>query len=308
MKKSLTHDIQDIHYSALTIDVEDGINILMRDLFHTDIPPTPRVIDNVKILLNLFKKNGVRGTFFVLGEIAETYPSLIHEIALCGHELGVHGYFHNQIFKLTPKQAKEDIYKAKALIEDLTGEKVYGFRAPAFSIMEQTKWVLEILSELEFKYDSSIVPAKAKRYGWPGFSKEMHRLLLSNGKSLIEVPLSVVDIMGIAIPACGGGYLRYLPYPLTLQAFKIIQKNRPVIVYLHPYEIDINKYPDFFYDAMNVFSLKKKISISCYRINKGTVKKKLENLIKRFPFKPIIDIIDEYENHSKMPIKNCNIE
>lgn len=273
--------------------MEDGLNILMRDLFGNEMPPTARVISNVEVLLDLFSRYNVHATFFILGEIAATYPALVKKIASFGHELGVHGYNHDQIFKLDPAKAREDIHRAKALIEEVTGEAVYGFRAPAFSINKETSWVLDILAELEFRYDSSIVPAAAKRYGWPGFRQEMHRMNLSGGGQLIEVPLSVTRVFGRTIPACGGGYLRHFPYAVTRNAFMKIRKERPVIVYMHPYELDTGKYPDFFYEAKASMELKRRIPLSFYRMNKGTVKGKLEKLIKEFPFKPINELIND---------------
>jgi len=302
--ESIPNNIDTLTYSALSIDVEDGVNILMRDLFNIDISPTPRVIDNVNILLDLFSENKIRATFFILGEIASAYPSLVRTIASYGHEIGIHGYYHDQFFKFTPDQAREDIYRAKALIEDVTGERIYGFRAPAFSIVENTSWGLDVISELGFKYDSSIVPAKGSRYGWPRFSKEIHRLELKSGGSLIEVPLSVINFLGRTIPACGGGYLRYFPYNFTRKAFLAIQKHRPVIVYLHPYELDTDKYPDYFYEAMASLSLARRIPLFFYRVNKGTVKRKLGLLIKEFPFKPIINIINDYEKRSNIPVRS----
>lgn len=280
-------------YSALTIDVEDGLNILMRDLFGEEMSPTNRVINNVEVLLDLFSSYEVRGTFFILGEIASAFPSLVKKIASQGHEIGVHGYNHDQIFKLTPERAREDIYRAKALIEDVSGEEVHGFRAPAFSIYKETSWALNIIAELGFRYDSSIVPAAARRYGWPGFKQEIHRMELPGGNNLIEVPLSVSNFMGRSIAACGGGYLRYFPYAMTRKAFLEIQKERPVIVYMHPYELDTGKYPEYFYEAKASLDLKQRIPLSFYRLNKGTVKGKLEKLIREFSFKPIVDIIND---------------
>jgi polysaccharide deacetylase family protein (PEP-CTERM system associated) len=290
-------------YSALSIDVEDGLNILMRDMFDVNIPPTERVIRNTEIILDLFNKNNVKATFFILGEIASAYPSLVRAIASYGHEIGVHGYNHDQFFKLTPTKAREDIYKAKTLIENITGARVYGFRAPAFSIFENTRWGLDVISELGFKYDSSIVPSKGDRYGWPEISKEIHRLMLSGGNSLIEVPISVINILGRTIPACGGGYLRHFPYCFTRKAFLTIRKQRPVIVYLHPYELDKDRYPDFFYEAMASLRFRKRLSMSFYRWNKGTVQRKLHRLIEEFHFTSIIDIVNDYEKHSQVPVR-----
>lgn len=134
-------------------------------------------------------------------------------------------------------------------MEDIISKPVIGFRAPAFSVIPQTAWALKIIADTGFKYDSSIVPARMKRYGWDGFEKRIVRLNLTDNSSIIEVPLSVINILGRKLPVCGGGYLRYLPVTFTKYAFSSISKNYPVIVYLHPYELDKNKYPDYFYAA-----------------------------------------------------------
>lgn len=277
----------------MTIDVEDGVSIWMRDLFGEEMAPTGRVLENMEILLGLFTEHGVRATFFILGEIAAEYPSLVRRIASGGHEIGVHGYNHDQIFRLTPERAREDIHRAKDLMEQVSGQPVYGFRAPAFSVSGETSWVLDILAELGFIYDSSIIPVRTKRYGWPGFERDIHRMELPGGKSLIEVPLSVDRVLGRTLPACGGGYLRHFPYAVTRRSFRKIRKVRPVIVYLHPYELDHRKYPDFFHEAKRNLGIRQRIPLAFYRLNKGTVKGKLTNLIQEFPFKPIIEIIKD---------------
>ena len=219
--------MQDLMNSILSIDVEDGINILMRDCFGISMPPTERVIKNVQRLLDIFEISNARGTFFILGEIASEYPELVKLIAAKGHEIGVHGYNHDQVFKLNRETFKKDVHRARDIIEALTGLKVYGYRAPAFSIFKRTSWALEIIAELGFEYDSSIMPAKANRYGWDGFSKETVKMMLPSGRSLFEVPLSVIQVFGKNIPACGGGYLRYLPYSFTDRAMRKIGKERP---------------------------------------------------------------------------------
>lgn len=290
------------YISALTIDVEDGINILMRDVFNIDMPPSTRVIENTNLILDLFEAKNVKGTFFILGEIAEHYPTLVKAIASRGHEIGVHGYYHDQIFKMTKERAKTDITRAKELIEDISGEKVYGFRAPAFSINERTSWILEILAEIGFRYDSSIMPIKTRKYGWPDFDEGIHKIELKSGNSIIEVPLSVARLFGKKMPACGGGYLRYLPYAITKKAFKQILNNRPAILYLHPYEIDTTKYPDYFYKARSSMPLTKKIPLSLYRLNKGTVLRKLQKLLDEFSFRPMNSIIDTYKENGNIKV------
>jgi len=285
-------------YNAFSVDVEDGVNILMHDLFGIEMPPTLRVVKNVRQLLCMLEENNVRATFFILGEIALKYPYLIREIAGKGHELGVHGYHHDQIYKLTPEKTRHELYKAKALIEDISGEQTYGFRAPAFSVSEKTSWVLEIIADLGFKYDSSVIPAKGKRYGWPGFERDITRLILHEGNTLIEVPLTVVRFFNKEFPACGGGYLRYFPYCFTRRSCFTIQKQRPVIVYLHPYEIDIEKYPDFFYKAKATLGLGQRLPLLFYRLNKDTVERKLKCLVDEFAFKPVIELIEDMEKQN----------
>jgi len=286
--------------SALTIDVEDGVNIIMRDHFKKEMPPTKRVVQNVQRLLELFGEKEVKATFFILGEIAEHYPRLIKDIASKGHELGVHGYYHDQIFKLTPDSAFNNIKRAKTLIEDISGVKVAGFRAPAFSVSENTSWVFEVLAELDFIYDSSVVPVKAGRYGWPGFNKDIQKLQLKNDRTIIEVPMSVTKFLWKTLPACGGGYLRYFPYFVTNYAFSKIQKKRSPILYLHPYEIDTGKYPGYFYEAKSALPLNKRISLSLYRLNKGTVYEKLSRLLDNFTFMPLSNIINIYKENIKI--------
>ena len=291
----------DSFYSAMTIDVEDGINISMQDYFGIEMKPTSRVVENVDIILDICSSNNVKATFFILGEVAEAYPGLIKKIDSGGHEIGVHGYHHDQIFRLTPEKLRIELTKAKDLMENITGQKISGFRAPAFSINEKTAWALRIISECGFEYDSSIYPSLSGRYGWHGFSKQICRLELDNTTSIIEVPMSVITFMGRDFPACGGGYLRYFPYMLTKKAFRSIDKQRPVIVYLHPYELDTKKYPEYFYDARSKAQLKKKLPLLFYRFKKSTVKDKLSNLAREYRYTPLRQIITNLEKADLIP-------
>lgn len=284
--------------SSITVDLEDGINILMRDQFNISMPPTERVVINVDILLDLFAKHATKVTFFILGEIADAFPELVKKIDAFGHEIGAHGYKHDQLFKLTPEKAATDISKSKRVLENIIGKPVLGYRAPAFSIVPETTWALEIIAEAGFKYDSSIVPTKMKRYGWKGFEKQIIRLQLPNNSTLIEAPLPVVSIMGHPFPVCGGGYLRYFPLNLTYWAFSSIVKDRPVIVYLHPYELDTTRYPDFFYSARKTLNIRKSLPLMIYRFKKGTVKDKLDSILHKYKFIPLIEIIKTLETEN----------
>lgn len=292
------------NYSSITIDVEDGINIAMRDHFQILMPPTERVVVNVESLLELFEQYNTKATFFILGEVSEAYPGIVKRIYSRGHEVGVHGYTHDQLFKITPQKAAADILKAKDIVENTIGNKVYGFRAPAFSIVPETSWAFEMLANIGFKYDSSVVPAKMGRYGWGGFEQQIVRLNLSGEITLIEASLPVVNIFGRKIPACGGGYLRYFPLMFTQLAFSHIQKRQPVIMYLHPYELDIERYPDYFFDARKKLTFKKAMPLMFYRYNKATIKSKLSSMLFKHRFLPLNEIIENLDKEKSLKTLN----
>jgi polysaccharide deacetylase family protein (PEP-CTERM system associated) len=277
---------------ALTIDVEDAINQAMRNVFGRNIKPTRRVKDNTMRLLELFAEFDTRATFFILGEVAANHPALIKEIAAQGHELGIHGYSHKRYTRLSREELKEEITSAKKLVEDTSGKKVLGHRAPEFSISHRNLWALDILISAGFKYDSSIFPVNSGRYGWEGFTKDIDWLELLNGKKIIEAPMSTVSILGKAIPACGGGYLRAFPYFFTDQAFKIIGRSRPVNLYLHPYEIDPPPFQKFYMDAVNHTSFQNRMKLKRYWFNRKSVMPKLRKLLHSYSFNTLESVIN----------------
>jgi polysaccharide deacetylase family protein (PEP-CTERM system associated) len=279
--------------NALTIDVEDYHNIIARDWLGRDGPPTPAVVHNTARLLGMFSRCDLHATFFILGEVAETFPQLVRDIAAAGHELGVHGYRHRQVFKLTREQFRKEIGDAKKRIEDITGQAVQGHRAPAFSINAETSWAFEIIADAGFDYDSSIAPIRGRRYGWPGFPLGIHEMKLGNGRTLIEAPLSTVSILGRRIPACGGGYLRHFPGFFTDWAFRSIQRSRPVIVYMHPYELEQDVLP---LDTSELDVEARKRAERFHRLqlrNRHTVERKLLRLLERYRFAPLGRVIND---------------
>jgi polysaccharide deacetylase family protein (PEP-CTERM system associated) len=280
--------------NALTIDVEDYWAILQRDWLNiADAKPTEAVLNNTRWFLQVLKEYNVKATFFILGEVAQSFPHLIKEIADEGHEIAVHGFYHRQIFKLSRDEFKKEVSDAKKLLEDLSGQKVIGHRAPAFSINKDTKWALEVLAGLGFNYDSSISPMAGKRYGWPGFKKEIHRMSLSDGQSIIEVPMSTISL-GIKELGVGGGYMRHLPYFYTKWAIEYIQKKRPVIIYTHPSEIDTNTVP-FKLDNLTVKGKIKAFKFHKLQMrNRQTVKGKVDKLLSDFKFSTIKDILKNF--------------
>lgn len=292
--------MESIIRSAFTIDVECGINISMRDYFKQQMPPTERVVANTNAILRLLNKHQTNGTFFIMGDVAKTFPSLVRDIIADGHEVGVHSFAHNQLFNLTFEEAYNDTKQAKDVIENIIGDKVFGYRAPAFSVMPKTYWALPMLAELGFTYDSSIMPVKTGRYGWAGFPNAITNINLQNGYSIVEFPLSVTRLLNKQVPACGGGYLRLFPYWLTARSFAAINQTQPVNLYMHPYEIDTTLYPDYYLNAMENLPLLRKLKLKSYRINKETVINKLDRLLDNFSFDTMKNIVESHQQQNKL--------
>ena len=279
--------------NALSIDVEDYWNIFRRDWLGLEAEPSDAVVKNTEWFLGTLEQFGVKATFFVLGEVAKKFPLLIRQIAKDGHEIGVHGFSHRQIFKLTEEEFRREINDGKKLLEDIVSAAVVGHRAAAFSITPKTKWALEILAQEDFKYDSSVYPIFGNRYGWPSFSKDICKIDLPSERSIIEVPMSTVTFLGKTLPAAGGGYIRHFPYAFTRWTIKHIQKQRPVVVYMHPYEID-TEHREF--DTGHLSQRDKSKSIRFHRLqlrNRHSVKKKLLKLLSDFEFTTIKRIVQD---------------
>ena len=159
--------------NIMTVDVEDwyqsSLDVLGPE--HTNLPrpvfPSDRVVINTRRLLNIFDEYNVKATCFILGTVAETYPNLVREINDSGHEVATHGYGHDLVYKLDPKQFQDDLKRSINLLKSITGKKVNGYRAPYFSITKESEWALDVLAELDIEYDSSIFPIRRKlRLSW----------------------------------------------------------------------------------------------------------------------------------------------
>jgi len=226
----------------MTIDVEDYFHV---SVFDRVLPRSSwdsmesRVVANTERLLDLFDEHAVRGTFFVLGWVAERFPDLVRSIAARGHELASHGYAHRLVYEQTPDIFRDDVRRAKGLIEDISGRKVKGYRAPSFSVTERSLWALDVLLEEGHRYDASIFPIRHDRYGIPDAPRWPHPMTRSGGE-LFEVPGSTVRLGGTNVPVAGGGYFRILPYAWTRWGIARLNQleGQPAIFYLHPWEID----------------------------------------------------------------------
>ena len=227
--------------NVLTIDVEEYFHVSAFEQIITaeDWPAyESRVERTTSRLLEHFSQAGAKATFFVLGWVAERHPALIRTIRAEGHEVASHGYAHQVLTALTPSQFRVDVRRAKQILEDILGEPVLGYRAPSFTIMEDTVWALRVLVEEGFLYDSSIVPVWHDRYGLHGANPHCHRLMTAAGP-IWEIPPSTLPIRNMRLPVAGGGYFRLWPYRLLRRWLRTIEATgHPLVVYLHPWEID----------------------------------------------------------------------
>jgi polysaccharide deacetylase family protein (PEP-CTERM system associated) len=229
--------------NAFSVDVEDYFQV---GAFENAIPRErwgsfePRVEANTRRLLDLCAAHGVRGTFFVLGWVAERWPELVRDIAAAGHEVGTHGQDHRRVTTLTPEQFRADVRRSKQTIEEATGVEVIGYRAPNYSIVRSTLWAVDILMEEGFRYDSSIFPIHHDHYGIPDFPRFPRPIRGQNGSALHEFPISTIRVVGINFPFVGGGYLRHFPFPFIRWGMRRMNEveKRPAIVYIHPWELD----------------------------------------------------------------------
>ena len=225
--------------NILTVDLEDWHSLVQRGLTGHLPGASPILFRQMDRLLQLLDSYNTKATFFVLGAVAEHQPDLVKSLAASGHEIASHGYAHIPIYSLTPEQFREDTRKSKQILEDLIGSEVSGYRAALFSIIKDTLWALDILAEEGFQYDSSIFPVYHHRYGIPGFCPHIQSYPLRNKMSIIEIPPSVTFFGKIPIPIAGGGYFRIMPsWFLHIMVRNLSNGKNPLVIYLHPYEID----------------------------------------------------------------------
>ncbi|MCC5794970.1 MAG: DUF3473 domain-containing protein [Chromatiales bacterium] len=195
-----------------------------------------RVEQSVDCLLGCFEAANVRATFFMLGWVAERHPAMVRRVAAAGHEVASHGYAHQPAYRQTPAEFREDAGRSKALLEDITGVPVRGYRAASFSIVARNQWAFEELDRLGFVYSSSVNPIQHDIYGFPGAPRTPFH---PAGTDLIECPVSTLEYLGRRWPCGGGGYFRLLPYSLFHWAIQQLHKEgRPALFYMHPWEVD----------------------------------------------------------------------
>lgn len=227
--------------SVFSVDVEDWFHILalpqIPDVAQWEAYPS-HVAKNLRKLLDLFSEYDVKVTCFFLGWVAQQFPELVRDAAERGHEIASHGYAHVLCYEMTPEAFLEDISKAKRIVEDLLGRPIHGYRAPGFSVTEQTPWFFDKLAQAGFTYDSSVFPA-SRAHGGIKSSHYAPYVIKTKYGSLIEFPITVTRLFGRPTCFFGGGYLRLFPYTvLSRMSRKILAEGRPVVFYVHPREIE----------------------------------------------------------------------
>ncbi|MCA9200532.1 MAG: DUF3473 domain-containing protein [Planctomycetales bacterium] len=272
--------------NAFTVDVEDYFHVSAFEshIDRNDWECYPSRVDrNTRRILDLLAKHNVRGTFFVLGWIADRMPELVKEIQAAGHEIASHSYWHRLIYQLEPAAFQEDVRRSKELLEDITGQAITVFRAPSFSITKKSKWALEILAAEGFQIDTSIFPIFHDRYGIPGAPSEIHQVHTPSG-SLWEFPPSVVRYGWWNLPVSGGGYFRLYPGKWTVKWLGRIntKERRPFAFYIHPWELD----PD--QPRLKVGSW---VSQWRHYLNLSSTERKLTELLGQFSFGTVTEAI-----------------
>lgn len=276
--------------NALTIDVEDyfQVNAFARHIRYEDWDHYPlRVGRNTSVILDMLDEFSVKATFFILGWVAERTPDIVKEIHRRGHEIACHGYGHQLVYAIGPDKFREDIAKARSILEDICGERVIGYRAPSYSITRKSMWALEILVDEGFEYDSSIFPIIHDTYGIPDASRFPGLISCASG-TLREFPLSTLSLKlfgkDFRLPVAGGGYLRLFPAKMINWAINTInrQEKQPTVLYFHPWEIDPHQpriktgLKSRFRHYVNLEKTEGKLRALVSRNNFGTMRKVLE--------------------------------
>lgn len=274
--------------SIFSVDVEDWFHIL-------DVPSAPaigewsglpsRVERNFFRLLDIFSEENVHVTCFVLGWIGERFPHLVKEAVARGHEIASHGYGHRLVYEQGRDDFHDDVYHARRLLEDIAGVAVTGYRAPGFSTTDQTPWFFEALAEAGYQYDSSVFPAPRGHGGMRDGRRDPHRIGNGDGEGILELPITVVDLMGKPMCFFGGGYLRLFPYWLIRKmARQVLAEDRPVVFYIHPREID---------PAHPRLPMSYSRKFKCY-VNLETTESKVRRVLRDFPVTTFQNAISNY--------------
>jgi len=271
--------------NAMTVDVEEHFQVAAfeRQVRRNDWERYPsRVASNTARVLDLFGEHRVHATFFVLGWVAERYPDLIRRMIRDGHELASHGYDHTRATELDRDAFREDVVRTKGILEDAAGTSVRGYRAPSYSIGSRNLWALDVLHEAGHTYSSSIYPIHHDLYGMPEAPRFAFR---PRADSILELPVTTVELAGRNFPAGGGGYFRLLPYGAYCWALRRVNRcdRQPGIFYFHPWEVDPEQ------PRMAGASLRSRFR---HYVNLDTMEARLRRLVSEFEWGRMDEVFD----------------
>jgi len=271
--------------NAITVDVEDWYHVsVLRNIipFSDWEKQESRIIPNLNKIIGIFDAFHVKGTFFILGWLAEKFPQIVEQIVEHGHEVGSHGYAHRIIFEHTPDEFKADLDKSITILEKISGKKIIYYRAPSYSITRDSLWAFEALVERGIQYDSSVFPIKHDLYGIKEIPRFPFYIKFVNGKQLIELPPSTMKVAGENVPISGGGYLRLFPFWFIQKGMRRINANsKPVIFYFHPWELDPDQ-PKLQMSHLSKFR---------HYSNLENTEKRIRALLENFTFSTLGDVI-----------------
>jgi len=267
--------------NAFTIDFEDwyqGLEVYKIDSWHKFETRIDRYCDQ---FLQILARHDTKATFFILGYVAEKLPRLVESIHNAGHEIGSHGYGHNQVYKIGPEKFNDEISRTNDIISSITGKKPIGFRAPIFSIVEGSYWAFDILLDNGFKYDSSIFPVLNYRYGVVRSDRFRHQITGDSGRTITEIPVTTGRLLGMNLPVGGGAYFRIWPYAVTRWGFKQVNDmGHPGMFYIHPWELDPHQ---------PKIDMPLRIHLTHYH-RLGSTLGKLDRLLSDFKFSRVCDV------------------
>ena len=269
--------------NALTVDIEDWYHSVL-EIGPAQWPSCDdRVVPATERLLGCLAERGARGTFFVLGHVAEMHPELVPAIEAAGHEIACHGYAHRLVYDQSPEEFRDDLRRALELLRSQASTPIRGYRAPYWSITERSAWALDVVAEEGLDYDSSIYPTKTNLYGIPSAPRSPFRLTTPGGRELLEFPPSVLRFPLWRVPFAGGFWLRVLPYWFVRWAMKRFRRGGwPGLVYIHPPEFDPDKprVPMSLFGRVLHYSRLKALAV------------KIPRLLGDFDFAPLGELLD----------------
>ncbi len=287
--------------NAFCVDLEEWFHICGVEAEYSS-PNTwdsaPACVErDTEVLMQLLSEVGCHGTFLTVGWVAEKYPNLIRRLSQAGHEIGCHGYTHQLIFRQSFKEFRQEIYRSRRILQDLSGQAVDCFRAPGFSMKRECFWAYSILAEEGIRVDVSIVPAARDHGGVDNFSRQPFELMTPGGR-LKVFPVSVMEFLGKRTPFSGGGYLRLFPLRLIEWGFRQNHElGLPVMSYIHPREINPRQ-------PRLRLPWKKRIK---YYVGLNSTVEKLRGLLRRYPFGTVSQALQEVKRFPSFSLVDNDI-